>query len=290
MSRTWKHQFGTPNVIIQSEEKSILASVDKALNSSKNSQIVGSNGEIPLRSFFSRYLPVALRAVSGHFITPRGVLSPQLDIIIMDSRYPLLSENSDGSVLTPLHSVLWVLECKTRITTADAARLWRNANVIGGLASEVPGYQRSVKSSALAYRSRERAGTLAKNFFKSGTPEKGYVDLYLLRLRDQDIGAFFHFEGGFPSRDGTSRGKYRPFAIRLFTPLSDLYYRIIQESYYSLDDRGYSFKDIGEHLIEYMSWSTHTLDRLDGAQKRQPLKHPPINAKRKNTERGRAKR
>ena len=122
--RATRHRHGTPNVIIQAEERSILAAVDQALASSTNAQTIGANGEIPLKRFFNRYLPVTLRAAGGHFLTPSGKMSPQIDIMILDSRYPLLSENSDGSVLAMLHSVVGTIECRTRIKAAGVEKLW----------------------------------------------------------------------------------------------------------------------------------------------------------------------
>ncbi|WP_418115024.1 DUF6602 domain-containing protein [Vibrio scophthalmi] len=41
-----------------------------------------------LLEFFNRYLPPTFKAVSEHFITPNGNISPQIDIMILDSRIP----------------------------------------------------------------------------------------------------------------------------------------------------------------------------------------------------------
>src|SRR6266480_6344490 len=101
-----KHEHGTPNPIIVSEEEALLAAVDRALASSTNAQVIGRNGEIPLRDFFNRYLPYTLRAATGHFVAPSGHLSSQMDLMILDTRYPLLAQNADGSVLAMLHGVV----------------------------------------------------------------------------------------------------------------------------------------------------------------------------------------
>src|SRR5689334_15392292 len=93
-----KHEHGTPNPIIRTEELAMLAIVDRALASSSNSQTIGRNGERPLLDFFNRYLPYTFKAVTGHFVPPSGTLSPQIDIMLLDSRYPLLAVNADGSV------------------------------------------------------------------------------------------------------------------------------------------------------------------------------------------------
>lgn len=272
-SRPAKHLHGTPNAIIQSEELSVLAAVDKALASSTNAQVVGANGEIPLRSFFMRYLPHTLRVATGHFITPAGKLSPQLDLMILDSRYPLLSENSDGSVLAMLHSVVGTVECKTRITTSGIKEMWANALTISTLASEVEGYAGdewgALMINGFAYRSQNRLDTLADRYFTLGTPTHGHVDLYLLRLPPQDHdgpgpqGALLHFEPTFARRNSKKVTGFVPTLMRLYTPLSDLYYTVIQLSYYSLASRGFSLGDIGRHVMDYMSWSSVLSNRAE---------------------------
>jgi hypothetical protein len=184
--------------------------------------------------------------------------------MILDSRYPLLSENSDGSVLAMLHSVVGTIECKTNITTADVKKLWADASIISTLASEVEGYAKgwgSVFQFGFAYRSQQRLDTLADRFFDLGTPDKGFVDLFLLRLpvkdqeRQEKVGAFLHFEGTSDSKEGDVE-EFTPTLMRMFTPLSDLYYMVVQNSYYTLGSRDWSFSDIGEHVMDYLSWSS----------------------------------
>ena len=88
----------------------MLACVNKAITSSSNAQTIGRNGEIPLRDFLNHYLPYTFRATTGHFVTPEGELSPQLDVMILDTRYPLLAHNADSSVLSMLHAVVHVMD------------------------------------------------------------------------------------------------------------------------------------------------------------------------------------
>jgi len=111
----FKHEHGTRNPIIAQEEQAILLAVERALASSSNSPTIGRNGELPFLKFRKRYLPFTLRAVSGHFIPPSGKLSPQLDVVVFDARYPLLAENDDGSALVRLHSVIRIYEIKTNL-------------------------------------------------------------------------------------------------------------------------------------------------------------------------------
>ena len=55
-------------------------------------------------------------------MAPDGSLSPQLDVVLVDARYPLLAQNTDGSVLVMLHSVLKTIEVKTRATSSDITK------------------------------------------------------------------------------------------------------------------------------------------------------------------------
>lgn len=261
-----KHKHGTPNPIIEQEEEGILTSVDRALASSSNSQIIGRNGEVPLRNFLKRYLPYSIRAETGHFVAPSGKLSPEIDVLILDARYPLLSENTDGSVLAMMHSVISTIEVKTRIRTTDINKMWSNSALIGIMSSEIIDKKASfggIQTIGLAYKSQNRLRTIADKFFKVGqaylTKSEGYMDLFLLRLPEKDVtrtrkaGAFFHFEG---NHKPTENNSHTPFLLPMHTPLSDFYYMLIQDSYYCLDARDYNFNDIGEHFMAYMSWST----------------------------------
>jgi hypothetical protein len=270
-----KHKHGNPNPVIDAEEQVMLAQVDKALSSSGNSQTIGRNGELPLQSFLSRYLPNTLSARSGHFVTPSGLRSPQIDIMIIDSRYPLLAENSDGSVLAMLHSVVYCIEVKTNIQTTDLAKMSNHTREIISLVKN--GFAKTngdpeVGCIAFAYRSECRAKTLADEYFDIFVDGSTHTDLYLLRVPDSDqndmpnTGALLHLEPiakeneiGEYETDAEGRvivEKWLPYMSRHYTPLSDMYYRLIQNSYYELESRNFSFGNIGAHLLKYMSWST----------------------------------
>ena len=199
--RNIKHKHATPNPIIQHEEEVLLAVVDRALDSSTNSQIIGRNGEIPLRDFLNRYLPFTLHAVTGHFVSPSGLMSPQIDIIIYDTRYPLLAENADGSVLVMLHSVVLTIEVKTNLTTRDIEKAWKDGAKIMGLAKEIEGYGGyywgAISCFVLAYRCASRLETLENKFIKTGTSEKCCLNIYALRFSEKDTKKKMGFELNF---------------------------------------------------------------------------------------------
>jgi len=269
--RVIKHQHGTPNPIIQREEEVMLSLVDKALASTSNSQAIGRNGEIPLRDFLNRYLPYTLRAVTGHFVPPSGRLSPQIDVMILDARYPLLAENADGSVLAMLHSVIQTIEVKTRVTTRDIEKMWKDSIEIMELASELAGHGdpadfRSVRTTAFAFRSAQRLDTLEQKYEEVGKPDKSGLDITILRLSDKnikkDVGVELHFEPRFASEKSTKLIGFMPIPGASFTPLSDLYYRMVQNSYYTIEKRRHSYGDIGRHVMDYMNWATASWDKV----------------------------
>lgn len=256
----------------------MLATVDKALSSSGNSQTIGRSGELPLQSFLSRHLPNTLSARSGHFVSPSGQLSPQIDILIVDSRYPLLAENSDGSVLAMLHSVVYCIEVKTNIRTTDLVKMHKNSKTIISLAeNEFASADGSpfVSCIAFAYRSECRLEKLANKYFDIFVDDSAHTDLYLLRVPNLDRvdkhanGALLHLEPYYNEDTPTDADgwiivdEWIHDVTSMYTPLSDFYYRLIQNAYYSLESRDFSFGDIGAHLMEYMSWSTAQSGRME---------------------------
>jgi uncharacterized protein DUF6602 len=194
--RNIKHHHGTVNPIIQQEEEMMIAAVDKALATSGNAQIIGRNGELPLIGFFNRHLPYTIRAHTGHFVAPDGSLSPQLDVVLVDARYPLLAQNVDGSVLVMLHSVLKTIEVKTRATSTDVARALDNARVTQEMASQIRFKDEdkeekyfAVGTDLFCYRLRHRLDTIHRKYVEFESPEKVPLDTYVLRVPDSDCPA-----------------------------------------------------------------------------------------------------
>lgn len=250
------------------EEKAILLAVERALASSPNAQTIGRNGEIPFLKFLQRYLPSTLKAISGHFITPSGAISPQLDVIVMDARYPLLAENADGSALVMLQSVVCVFEIKTNLTTRDLKKTLSNAAKLMELASEVEELQfeswSSFHTALLAYNTSQRIERLEEVYFANCEPTRAVLEARVLRYHPADqlpsggVGGLLQIEPPFPEEGGTGPlpGGWFPLSISSHTPLSDLYYQLVQDCYYTIGERDYSFHQIGAQFNDYMSWAT----------------------------------
>jgi hypothetical protein len=262
-----KHMHGTPNPILIKEENLMIAIVEKALSSTSNSQVIGRNGEIPFRNFLNKYLPYTIRAETGHFVSPSGKLSPQIDVMILDSRYPLLARNEDDSVVAMLHSLIFTIEIKTNITSIDIKKMWSNNIKIYSIAKEIPLYDSdewgAVMSLGFSYKCANRFDILEKNYIQTAPlNEKPNLDIYLLRLHDKDqtkqqnIGAKLHFEPIESENNKDEIDRYFPISNVSFTPLSDLYYTIVQKGYYTLGIRNYTYNDIGAQVMNYLSWAT----------------------------------
>jgi hypothetical protein len=268
--KNFKHHHATPNPRFTQEENIVLAAVDKALASSNNSATIGKNGEIPLLRFLRDYLPNTLKTTTGHFLTPSGVISPQIDIMILDARYPLLAHNEDGSVLAMLHSVIATVEVKTNLSTRDIPKMWSNAIEIMHLSEEISDKDDIeetwfISTEVVAYRAKQSLDTIEDKFFAFAEPQKAGLDTYILRLAnideglDQQVGAFLYLEPPFPEdkpNEPETIDGYWPSTALLHTPLNDFYYRLVQSSYYMLTWRDFTLGDIGEHIMSYMSWST----------------------------------
>lgn len=254
--------------IFKQEEKAILLSVDKAKASSNNSQIIGRNGEKPLLDFLNNYLPPTLKAVTGHFITKDSIKSPQIDILIIDSRYPLLGHNNDGTVLVMAHSVLRIIEIKTNLTSKDISKTAENFAKTKSLINEIwPGEDYSFNKPTfelIAYRINVKEQTIGNAYFEYCEPVKNHFAVTILRKpQSEDFGLqlCFHPTSHYDDFNETEhleymKGEYLYGPIEQRTPLSDLYYSLIQDCYYALADREYGFNEIGNHFNDYINWST----------------------------------
>ncbi|WP_308993999.1 DUF6602 domain-containing protein [Mariniflexile litorale] len=253
--------------IFKEEEKAILLSVDKAKASSNNSQVIGRNGELPLLTFLNNYLPPNLKAVSGHFLTPESIKSPQIDIIIIDSRYPLLGYNDDGTVLVMAHSVLRIIEIKTNLTTKDLKKTAIIFSKTKPLFNTIwkrdqSGFDKPV-FELLAYRLTVKERTIENSYFENCNPADNHFDVSILRSEElQDYGIQLHFEPTSQWNEFKEvtkdilKDKFLLTCFKQRTPLADFYYQLIQDSYYTIHHRNYSLKDIGEHFMEYLNWTT----------------------------------
>lgn len=242
---------------IAHEETKLLSSVDQTIAASKNSANIGSTGEREVVKFLNKYLPSCFRCVSGHFLMPSGQRSPQIDVMVLDARYPLLSQNADGSALAMFHSIIATVEIKTMLGKREIASVWSTTSKIRAMEQQripVTGSPMRLYQVCLAYRCSVKMETLQKHFFARPPIDKPFVFLWLLRLKENDqkesgsLGAALWFEGNKV-----------PWTLTTISPLSDFYYDLNQQALYEIGSRKLDFNDIGGHLMEYFHWGTaHT--------------------------------
>ncbi len=251
-----RQRHGHINPIFAHEETQMLAAVDKAHSSSSNSQILGRNGEAALCSLLNRYLPISFRAVTGHFVTPSGRLSPELDVVVMDARYPLLAENEDGSVLAMLHSVIATIEVKRTLVKKEVLKIRKNASLVADLQAEVfpgSGEWGGVIQLAFSYRSGITLNTVANHYFDAYSPNDPASFIHILRAH---VGDQKTDEGLLGAHVWLEAGEH-PAVSTTLAPLSDFYYQLIQDSFYTLAARDFDYGDLGEHAMAYMNWGTY---------------------------------
>ena len=118
-----------------------------------------------------------------------------------------------------------------------------------------------VRTNIFAYRTAQGLETLEKCYIDFGCPDEANLDSYILRLPIKDqpsratSGFQFHFEPIDEKERNTTDERWLPMTIASHTTLSDLYYHIVQDSYYELEWRDFAFGHIGAHVMNYMSWS-----------------------------------
>ena len=181
-----------------------------------------------------------------------------------------------------LHSVIATYEVKTRMTTRDLARGWANARKIMRLAGEIRSYGygyrggwSAVRTDAIAYRLAQRLETTDRTYVKEATPTEAGFDVNILRLPPQDqapggnLGADLHMEP-----IGKGPDSYLPTCRLSQTMLSDVYFRLVQDAYYTLAHRDWSFGHIGQHFNEYMAWATLPWEDYAAMRRVQPTQRP----------------
>lgn len=269
-----KHRKHVNNEVFLQEERQMQASVNKSILS-KNAQIIGRNGELLLLEFLRKYLPSTLRVFSGKFISPTGKMSPQIDIMVVDSRSPLLCRNLDESVIVMLHSVLATIEVKTSITKREILAIKKSHKKIKQISLETFPIKHGFTSPsqyAFIYNMKHTLKTTIEAYFDNTFKELNELNLFISRIhirnKAKDVGMWLRYE----QSEHIKHDGYK-HVLFSYVPLADFYYSLVQDSYYALGSRDYGFMNIGEHLGEYMdlgiynSFICKTTDNFEFKQK-----------------------
>lgn len=256
-NKKYKQSPGEINFITYQEEEEILSHLKKARESSSNSQIYGQNGEIPLRNYLKSHLPNVFRVETGHFINEKGEISPQIDIMILDSRFPLINVNADQSVLVPGHSVIACISVKSTANKKEIAEIITSARKIRSLTNQIFDSESwdSCILFGFCYTSSLSHNSICNHYFNFSEKENPHVDVTIMRNKNKTemsrVGYRLHWEPGYDNNN-----KYIPLSIDTNSPLSDLFYEILQESYYTLHSRKINLKKLGELTMKYFTWGS----------------------------------
>ncbi len=128
-----KRKFELYQQSISDEFKAIQDRVRNIIGSSHWGE-EGRYKEIIFMNIIRRFLPKHLSVGSGFVISPNDELSTQIDIIIYDSRFPLIFSESDF-VICSYQNVVGIIEIKTKIYLNQLEEIiekaHRNGELIG---------------------------------------------------------------------------------------------------------------------------------------------------------------
>jgi hypothetical protein len=108
---------GFSNEKFLNEQAIMIAELAKS--DGENNSTIGQNGEILILKFLKKYLPPQFRAYKGTCKNIHGDSSHEHDIMIADSRFPILNETLSGSVTAMQHAVLASIEIKRTLNKSS---------------------------------------------------------------------------------------------------------------------------------------------------------------------------
>lgn len=248
---------GIANERFSAEQDAMVAQL--ALADGGNGAAVGGDGELLVTDFLNRYLPPQLRAQKGHYRKTDGTLSREIDVMVLDSRFPILNETRGGIVHALQHAVLCVVEVKRTLGGREVAAIRKDVLALESDHAQPSrwtsagwgGRWRPPAALALAYRSDGTLETLAGHMFRQPA---AWCDVFVLRHghgcggAPPGVGALIRVEG--------TPDDYTGMTCRTVHPLSDFYYMLVQQAFEALADRAIPDNAVGRVINAYYSWGT----------------------------------
>jgi hypothetical protein len=223
----------------QKEDELMIEAIDHALAFEPGAFSAGYNGEIPLCDFFSRFLPPVVTVTMGRIGFPNCEVSPPIGVLILDSRYPLLSYYPDGLVLAPLHAVLATFTVTTALTATNILEMQNNIAYAASLSDSLMAEDGTIKSNGFAYRSNVCLSELKAILLRKEDKQRNH-DMYVLRLSKEDYVNM--------STKGFARGNPSD------SPLYSMYSDLIQNIFSLLNIRNYDQDGLTGRLAAYKDW------------------------------------
>lgn len=247
---------GIVNERFSAEQKVMLAEIEKSEGGNNSS--LGDNGETLLIGFLNRYLPPQFRAYKGHYRKISGHLSREIDVMILDSRFPILNETSNGVVHAMQHALLATVEVKRTLGKEQILTIRKDIATLVADRAEKPELTMDdgdlwtePSTMVFSFRSEATLKTLARHFFQEPV---AWCDMFIVEHgfecggEPKDMGAMIRVEG--------EEDRYEGMVCRVRTPLSDFYYMLVEHAFAVLAARDLSDHAMRDVISSYYSWST----------------------------------
>lgn len=246
--------LGLANEKFSAEQEEMIAKLKKSEGG--NNASLGDDGELLVIRFLNRFLPPQFRAYKGHYRKIDGTLSREIDVMILDSRFPLLNETESGVVYAMQHALLATIEVKRTLGEPEIKSIRENTISTQNDKAQVPEigfkniYWSRPESLAFAFRSRSTLKTMASHFFIAPV---AWCDIYILEHdfecggSDRGIGALVRVEQEIIGQKGMT--------CRTENPLSDFYYMALEKSFDVLSERNVPDGAMQEIISAYYNWS-----------------------------------
>jgi hypothetical protein len=224
------------------EEEFMLQAIGSVFPSDQTSFSTENRGLVPLYDFFCRYLPPMVAPAMGRIGFPNCEVSRPIDILILDSRYPLLSFYPDGLVIAPLHSVLAAIAVIPTLTLATVAELKEGIDYVNSLASPLLLDDGSMKCAGFVYRSDLKLSEIESS-------EQGQKNSSITIMR------FSQENQGNESLIGYVDGAVSP------NPLDVFYSDLVRDLFRILAIRQYDQDGLQSRLALYKDWPSFGNER-----------------------------
>jgi hypothetical protein len=270
-----KQQDSEIDAVFLGEEQSVLSHFDRAATSTPGTH-GGLNGEIPIIDFLNRYLPRTMTAVTGRIGTPVCEYSNLVDILVLDCRYPLLSQYADGSALVPLHAVIATVGVRLALDAASLKEVLAQAAQVRKFSDYL---QKSEKGDGLPgtyglfyYAGIGMAGM--EGLLKENREGRTCPDLTVLRLHPEDLANCPNYGVTIHERQVTTGSLSQPATQSGISispqpgSLHEFYSRLVASACSVLNLRDYDPVALHERLSEYKEWSCFSLEELSPADNR----------------------
>jgi hypothetical protein len=261
-------KFGYQNPSFFQREEEIIARLNQISHSTKSSQEIGRALEEYYSALLKGLLPIGYRVETRcRVIDKNGNSSREIDLAIVDSRFPTLFRTTDGSSLLMHESVAKVFELKRSLDSKEISDIF--AKVFDWVKFKISALQKKVGKKIDCFRhdyasqfitlcveSRISSKTIRKKLEEESRNYNGATNpmtVFILRTRESQKvrGGIIPPIGLFCWWEGLKSLEFN----QTFASLSDCIYALHQDL---------SEEDIRRKVQQYFHWGTvWTRDRIE---------------------------